>query len=325
MAQGNGFTPEKPVITAACGYSFSVFVDSDFEAWVQGSNYHLANSLCDYNSIKQLPGLPPINNIACGDFSIILVDDEGNLWGCGKNDFGQLGMGHKNKVELPTQIPNITNVSQVVCGDDHSVALTNQGDIFACGSNLLGQCGLGEEETRVQSFKPVKNLSNIHYISACGYHTLFLNTSGEVFSVGNNGSGELGHGNRDKLKIAKKIKALPEIRIIATKLYGSIFIDVSGKIWVCGCNSNRELGIVGNQDIYTPTIIPTIKDRDIQFVSEGGKTTVIKDSEGTVWCFGGSTFTNEVAWRDIPVELPSKYSKLIGVPAEFCRAKSAKK
>ena len=85
--------------------------------------------------------------------------------GSGRNDFGQLGLGDKNRRDVPSQIQAFGNVNvvRVACGKSHTLFLngwsrnnvisncilyiTNSfldtGLVFATGCNSSGQLGLG--------------------------------------------------------------------------------------------------------------------------------------------------------------------------------------
>ena len=80
------------------------------------------------------------------------------LFVCGRNSFGQLGLGHIKPVETPTPIPvqatqtlGDTKVEQVSCGAEHTLILTGSRDLFACGLNVKGQLSTGDTENRLIS------------------------------------------------------------------------------------------------------------------------------------------------------------------------------
>jgi alpha-tubulin suppressor-like RCC1 family protein len=121
------------------------------------------------------------------------VDSNGNIYGWGLNTTGQIGDGTTVNKSVPTLGVNIQNIKQVQSGSGHTLVLTNDGKVYSYGANNLGQLGLGNTST-TPSLTPqlIPTLTNIVEISTYANHNLALNSSGEVFSWGDNASGQLG-------------------------------------------------------------------------------------------------------------------------------------
>ena len=59
--------------------------------------------------------------------SLVLKND-GTLWGCGLNNYGQLGLGDGNSRTTFTEITtNVDDIKQVSCGRNHTFILENDG------------------------------------------------------------------------------------------------------------------------------------------------------------------------------------------------------
>ena len=57
--------------------------------------------------------------------SLILKND-GTLWSCGNNNYGQLGLGNKTNRYTFTQITtNTDDIKQIYCGYDYNIILMN--------------------------------------------------------------------------------------------------------------------------------------------------------------------------------------------------------
>lgn len=78
----------------------------------------------------------------------IVVDEEGQAWSWGNNEFGQLGQGDKRHRRIPTPIsgtgPNGYTIVALATSRKHSLMLTSRGEVLSFGENTDGQCALGE-------------------------------------------------------------------------------------------------------------------------------------------------------------------------------------
>jgi hypothetical protein len=74
------------------------------------------------------------------------LTETGELFGCGYNGFGQLGLGHTNNQASWIQLSDKTNIRAIAAGGFHSLLLTEIGELFGCGFNQYGQLGLGLTE-----------------------------------------------------------------------------------------------------------------------------------------------------------------------------------
>lgn len=52
------------------------------------------------------------------------------MYGCGKNDMGQLGTGDNDDHVAPEQVKLDVRVQQIACGHIHSCACTAYGEVF---------------------------------------------------------------------------------------------------------------------------------------------------------------------------------------------------
>ena len=95
---------------------------------------------------------------------------------------------------------------------------TTKEKYFSCGTdNLSGACGLGHFDS--PQITPSLILNNtpskiVHFV--CGYdQNLFLDSEGNVFSVGDNYYGSLGLGHNTNQNELNKIPIIPPIKIIS--------------------------------------------------------------------------------------------------------------
>ena len=81
-----------------------------------------------------------------------------------------------------------------ICGSlHHTLFLLENGDVIGSGLNTSGQLGLGPDKIFVMS--PILIMKGVKYIgsSVSGDHSYFIKKNDELFSVGLNIYGQLGH------------------------------------------------------------------------------------------------------------------------------------
>jgi len=137
-----------------------------------------------------------VMGICAGPLSTFVIDEIGNLWAMGDNSFGQLGLGHKLNVAVPTRVLGCTNIVKVVCGY-HTAAITRSGELYVWGTdNLL-----------IPTKLTTKKIIDIDIGETFG---IALDRQGKLWVWGSNTSGELGVGDcepRTVPEIMEKLSA----------------------------------------------------------------------------------------------------------------------
>ena len=124
----------------------------------------------------------PIKKIICGATFTLFHTDKGELFGCGMNDLGQLGLDtfmddirslegakpgrhHTTDVTVPTRVICLNGIplQSIACGENHALAISgdngdNKNMVWAWGMYKNGQLGLGEVTMKMNP-RPVQNLS----------------------------------------------------------------------------------------------------------------------------------------------------------------------
>ena len=331
--------PNLPQINQiSCGDYFTVCVDCEGFIWSFGKNAYGqlgTGNTADFNVPQKVFDIPPVLSVGCGSHHTLIITIDSNLWSCGRNNYGQLchreGRFYGNKrlnKQIPQQTP-FSNISKVSAGYCHSLFQNNKGEIFACGSNHQGQCGLGHYNHPQITPSIIPSVSSNIVQFVCGYQqSLFLDSEGNVFSVGPNASGQLGLGHNRIQNVLNKIPNIPPIKIISCVGSSCYLIDLEGNLWSFGANIYGQLGHGDKTNINTPKIINTLKD--IQQISCGcsGLHFLVKNSQNQIFATGYNGFgqlgTGDTESVSIFKEINSQYST-IWRDELYTRTKSARK
>jgi alpha-tubulin suppressor-like RCC1 family protein len=293
-----------------CGYAHTVFLTNDGKVYSCGYNGQGRLGLGD-TSDRSVPTLITalnsltISAIACGSAHTVFLTNDGKVYSCGYNFYGELGLGNKTEQTTPQLITalNSLTISAIACGREHTVFITNEGKVYSCGDNDYGQLGLGNTSQQTTP-QPITAL-NLLTISAieCGIvHTVFLTNDGKVYSCGYNLYGQLGLGNKTQQTTPQLITALDSLTIsaIACGSAHTVFITNNNKVYACGYNFYGQLGLGNTTESYTtPFIMPystssTIYGSGLYTISYSSFTTSFEPFK----CFNeDSTANNQGTWR----------------------------
>uniref|UniRef100_A0A7N6ANR8 HECT domain-containing protein n=1 Tax=Anabas testudineus TaxID=64144 RepID=A0A7N6ANR8_ANATE len=236
-----------------------------------------------------------LKEIACGwQHSMFLLRD-GSVYTCGSNSCGQLGHdkpGASPELVVALDTQKITMVSS---GRAHCVAINEQGQVFAWGAGEGGQLGLGTTETVVRIPRLLKRLCD-HQISQvmCGnQHCIALSRDGQLFTWGQNTSGQLGLGKGEPSKLfphpLKSLAGIPLAQITAGGDH-SFALSLSGAVFGWGKNRAGQLGLNDKQDRPVPCHIKFLRSQKVVYISCGDEHTAALTKDGGLFTFGDGSW-----------------------------------
>lgn len=165
-------------------------------------------------------------------------------------------------------------------------AIDSNGEVWSWGSNLNGKLAMGGTDPVTEPTKIDKQYfdgKKIIEVSGIWNSVLFLAEDGTVYSVGDNGWGQLGNGTNVDSAIPIKVKGLTNIVKVAGGPDFSLALDDKGRIWSWGRKSAGSLGdnfSVSRQTLSTAVgnNLPEMKiETDIKtyYLSKSGNKTII--------------------------------------------------
>ncbi|XP_036996961.2 E3 ISG15--protein ligase HERC5 [Artibeus jamaicensis] len=235
---------EKYIIQITCGDYHSLALSKGGELFAWGQNLHgqlglgkVLDSTPTPQIVEHLSGVP-LAQISAGKAHSMALSMSGNIYSWGRNNFGQLGLGHTNNEDFPSLIEALESqkVEFLACGGSHTAVLTKDGLLFTFGAGKYGQLGHNSTENELKPCLVTELVGNRVTQIACGrWHTLaYVSDLGKVFSFGSGKEGQLGNGgtHNQLIPLPMKLPSNEEIRFES-------------------CNSEKELILIagGSQSI----------------------------------------------------------------------------
>ena len=239
-----------------------------------------------------LDGKRVLKVVAGVRFTLLLADDDSQLYAVGSNDHGQLGRGSSDDGDPASRVPQpVTGIGReritlIAAGSGHCAVVTECGNLLLWGYNAIGQCGTGAAggniliATRCDSGALADAGVRVVFV-ACGYgHTVALTSDGGVVAFGSNYDGQLGTGSNDDdeeqpLHAAMTsgtgsddnqptperlaCTALDGVRIVGCAAGASFthLVSDDGRVFAMGRNHHGQLGTGNTTNVSTPIEIDT--------------------------------------------------------------------
>ena len=303
----NGVTAATAIKKVVASAANTAAVDYEGNLYTAGDNLRgqLARTLDFYvdedSVLTKVSTSAKTIDVALGVDHIVVLDENGEVWTAGCNQYGALGIDENaGKYWYGTQIETLRKVTvgdgsvkirAVAAGQYHTILIDENGGVWTAGYNSDGQLGRSENVnsgTPNTVFKKAEGLDNVKIVGASGgtAHTVLLDESGNVWTAGNNLHGQLGRQTAKNVdpkfeKVADGISGVKITAIAAGSRY-TVLLDESGNVWTAGSNGYGELGretngmsssVFGKADLQGATAA--------KFIAAGG-TTIVIDTDGNV-------------------------------------------
>ncbi|HJN38540.1 MAG TPA: hypothetical protein QF353_07205, partial [Gammaproteobacteria bacterium] len=237
-----------------------------------------------------------IEKVIAGGFHTFLKgkgkDGENQLYVCGNNDCGQLGVGNTNNRSRWTKVPfpKDFSIEKVMAGGEHSFLKGKGKDgedkLYACGKNDIGQLGLGDMNNRNQWTEVI--LSKGFTIDRYGHS--FLKGKGAdgedtLYALGLNNHGQLGLGdtmNRAEWTEVASPQGFSVEKVIPGEYHS--FLKGKGKdgqdmLYAAGYNRYGQLGLGDRSNRYKWTEVSFPKGFEIEKVIACGDHSFLKGKD----------------------------------------------
>ena len=228
-----------------------------------------------------------VAKVAIGNGHTIYVREQNGThyaFSSGRNNAGQLGLGHQYSQSWISHLSFSESVRQVAAGYDFSLFLTQSGALYGTGVNDSGQLGLGHENN-VTTLQLTRR-QGVRQVAAGFYHSLYVMKDGSLWGTGRNLFGQLGLG--DQVDRNRSTLVLPSgVRQVTTGKRHSLIVKTDGSLWAMGKNDFGQLGTGGTNDFLVPTLI---EPGGVKQASVGLDHSLYVKWDGTLWGMGNNNY-----------------------------------
>ncbi|XP_060083459.1 secretion-regulating guanine nucleotide exchange factor-like [Ylistrum balloti] len=238
-----------------------------------------------------------ICSITGGGGHTLIINDEGELFVCGSNNKGQLGLGHTR--DIPTlakvKVPGDAPVIKASGGWDFTLILTGKGELFAMGSNAFGQLGMpGSNQVSLPVKVQIPDDEKVADVDAGLRHVVMVTDRGNVYCWGAGRKGQCGV-LIDKKAPAKLVSPAPVTiseteRRVCSVVAGSqhsVAVTDNGDMYLWGCNKYGQCLVDPSQcpSVLTPIPAPP-RDWTLTHLSSGWTHLLARTAEGKLYSWG---------------------------------------
>lgn len=261
-------------------YNYAIILTDDGKVYSWGKNNqgqlglgHTKNE--NKPKLIQFPNNAKIKCVSSTSSSSMAIDEEGNLYVWGSNEFCQLGIPDDNNILEPRKVTIYCNtkkkelkVKKVFCSIIGSMVITEDDKLYSCGWNDFYSLGVDNFELCNLSIISLPNDVGVKSIEFLDRHSFVIGVDGSVYSCGLNEYYQLGLEKGYEVFFFKRV-CLPEkskvIKVSSTD-YNVIALTDNGELYSWGKNTNGQLGTGDKEDNKIPIKISLpngIKAKDV--------------------------------------------------------------
>ena len=281
---GEGYLENIKQISAGAYTVAAVTSDGKVASWGRNTYGQLGNNSTTNSGVPvyltDVDGneITNIKQVSAGSSHLLALANDGTVWACGLNNYGQLGINvgsttssnanykriYAVKVQKQitvtaddgtetTELVDLDNIKQVSGGTDFSVALANDGTVYSWGLGTSGQIGNGAATT---VYIPTQtSITNVEKIDAGWLQTIALKDDGTVWGWGINRYGNLGINTASTSTSNAAYKKVTPVQVllaastpitdvtdIASIGETSFAITSDGNVYGWGFNTSGQIG-----------------------------------------------------------------------------------
>lgn len=239
----------------------------------------------------------------------VLLED-GDVKCFGRNQFGQLGLGHTDDIgdnetaDAFESVPLPTKASKIYAGTNYNCAVLDNKKVKCWGQNSFGQLGYGDTENLgddedVSSYSYVDVGADVIKmdISTVSSHTCVVTTSEDLKCWGLNNQGQLGYGHTDTLgdtEVPSSYGYVPfgnKILQVATGFVHTCALSEGQQVRCWGNNNFGQTGfgsitLIGDDEPADSAPYLDFGNAGSKMVTTGNAHSCVIGQDEKVYCFG---------------------------------------
>lgn len=268
------------------------------------------------------------------DFNVYYIDKQNVLWGCGKNQYGQLGQGmqdeefHEEAVKIAEGVIHVDYSQQ-----GFAIYLTDDNKLYGVGNAGGGALQEFDSFSREQYVNgreyavtiPKLLMENVVY-AKCGRDDIVaLCSDGSAWTWGTAWYLDMNNFYYEK----EPVQLLENVVLVTGGYYNHAALCGDGSVWTWGYNEKGNCGITGDIVVSAPVKVAedvslvwtdridynaAYSDIDFPMKGTGIENTIIEKMDGSKWICGAYVGTEE---QDLPVYYGAAYKYSVIFANEF--------
>lgn len=237
----------------------------------------------------------------------------------GRNEKGQLGLGHVHNVYTPTPVAFFADVPVLAAaaGRAHSLFITQDGALYACGDNKMGQCGVGRaSDGGLHKPQRVPGVTDAVAVGAGADFSVVLTKDGSVFAAGSQAFGQCGSGTTGEYIVSAgrsafkeiasftRVAGVSNIKSIAVGSNHTVALDSDGLVYTWGAGTYGRCGHGDATDVLLPRLVKQLETprMRVKYIAAGGSLTYVVTILGDMlYHFGVARKSAEAALYPKPI------------------------
>ena len=235
----------------SCGNNFTVALKSDGTIWFTGEDRYgvaglgnaIDGSYTYYEDFIQIGSASDWVSIETQQYRLFAINSSGELFACGYNPYGELGLGDTTHRNALIQVGSATNWSKIGAASYGTIGLKTDGTLYTWGLASQGILGNGTTTPNIDTPTKIGTDTDWANIGSTAYCVFAIKTNGTLWGTGENSSYELGLNHQNQVNTFTQIGTDTDWEKLFGSWYAMIGIKTSGKAYGAGYTWEDLFGV----------------------------------------------------------------------------------